>query len=79
MHIDYCISAIHHVADQDPEAVVPSHLAGVLQELARDGAACHSMISMQETTESLIEIMRCLTGGGGTYVFLFLQFLVQDQ
>lgn len=70
MHIDYCISAIHHEAGQDPEAVVPSHLAGALQEPARDGTACHSMINMEETAESLIEIMQCLIGGGGTHVFL---------
>lgn len=78
LHIDYCISAIHHVVGQDPEAAVPSRLVGVLQGQARDGAACHSMISMEETAGSLIEIMQCLVGGGGTRLSIFLQFLAGD-
>jgi len=68
--IDYCISVIHHIVGQDPEALVSSHLVGVLQEQARDGITHHNMITMEETTGSLIEIMQGLMDGGGTHVFL---------
>jgi hypothetical protein len=81
MYIDCFISAIHHIVGLDPEAVVPSHLAGV-QGPARDGTACHNMINMEETAESPIEIMLCLMGGGGTHVFpspfSFLQEVTED-
>jgi len=42
--------AVHLIAGQDPEALVPRHLVGVLQVPAEDGVNHHSMITTEETT-----------------------------
>jgi hypothetical protein len=70
MYVNYFISALHHVAGQDPEALVVRLLVGVLQVPTEDGTTCHSMIIMEEAIGGLIEIMQGITGGGGTHFFL---------
>jgi hypothetical protein len=75
--VNYCVSAIHHIAGQDPKAVVPSHVTGVLLEPTGNGTVHHNMIAMEDITGGLIEIMQGLVGGGGIHVFLFLQFLAE--
>jgi hypothetical protein len=76
--VNYFILAVHLIAGQDPEALVPRHLVGVLQVPAEDGAIHHSMITTEETTGGLIEIMQGIAGGGGTHVFLSPHSLLQD-
>lgn len=72
------ISAVHLIADQDPEALVPRHLVGVLPVPAEDGITHHSMIITEETIGGLIEIMQGIAGGGGTHVFLSPLSLLQE-
>jgi len=45
---------------------------------AEDGITHHNMITMEETTGGLIEIMQGIAGGGGTHVFLSLLSLLQE-
>jgi hypothetical protein len=45
---------------------------------AEDGVTHHSMITMEETTGGLVEIMQGITGGGGTHVFLSPLSLLQE-
>lgn len=45
---------------------------------AEDGVTLHSMITMEETTGGLIEIMQVIAGGGGTHVFLSPLSLLQE-
>jgi hypothetical protein len=72
--LNFCVSAIHHVAGRDPEAVVPSHVAGVLQEPTGNGTIHHSMIIMEVITGGRIEIIQGLVGGKGIHAFLFSRF-----
>jgi hypothetical protein len=76
--MNYFFSAVHLIAGQDPEALVPRHLVGVLQVPAEEGATNHSMITMEETTGGLTEIMQGIAGGGGTHVFLSPFSLLQE-
>lgn len=75
--MNYCVSAIHHVVGHDPEAVVPSHVTGVLPEPTGSGTIHHNIIAMEDITGGLIEIMQGLMGGGGIHVFLFFQFFAE--
>jgi len=45
---------------------------------AEDGINHHNMITMEETTGGLIEIMLGIAGGGGTHVFLSPLSLLQE-
>jgi hypothetical protein len=77
VYLNYCVSAIHHIAGRDPEAVAPSHVAGVLQEPTGNGTIHHNMIAMEVITGGPIEIMQSLMHGEGIHSFLFSRFCTE--